>query len=48
MSQLAMSHSTASGAAEVAPCMVIKGVRGYASFLNGAYRRVEDYLHEKR
>jgi hypothetical protein len=40
--------STAAAAQEIAPCAVIKGIRGFASFVNGTYRRVENYLHEDR
>eukprot|EP00043_Microstomoeca_roanoka_P008749 m.84045 g.84045 ORF g.84045 m.84045 type:complete len:113 (-) comp14373_c0_seq1:347-685(-) len=29
-------------------CVIIKGVQGYCSFLNGIYRRVEDLTYEDR
>lgn len=47
LSELATA-SSAAAAHEVAPCAVIKGIRGFASFVNGTYRRVENYLHEDR
>ncbi len=48
LSELTAAASGAGGASEVAPCVVIKGVKGYASFLNGTYRRIEGLSHESR
>lgn len=29
-------------------CVIVKGVQGYCSFINGIYRRVEDLFFEQR
>lgn len=41
-------NEVVSAEAETSACVVVSGVSGYSSFLNGIYNRIEEILHHGR